>query len=130
MEEDIYGDGSDMCTLLAQTGCDLEVGYQDNSGDKQEVHPDGSHFVVRLYKHEGASLGLSINETANGDALHISSVLADGLVDSWNQKCGMDSQLRVGDRIVKINDVGGSTRINDDVLDAVQSSCGQTAQSS
>jgi hypothetical protein len=105
MEEDIYGDCTGTSAVLAHSGgdTDIEGDAPKLSNNAEDACPDGAHFEVTLCKGEMVSLGLSINQTVDGDALHISSVLADGLVYSWNAKCSKESRIHDGDRIVRVN---------------------------
>ena len=128
MEEDMYGDCSASAVLAHSGGnADQEIDVQSLLSDPEETCPDGTHFEVRLYKGGMVSLGLSVNQTADGEALHISSVLPDGLVDSWNAKCSKESQIHNGDRIVRVNAcsnfedmMGEITKIGDKILEVVR----------
>ena len=129
MEEDIYGDCSDIFEGIAHPGVDrgLQLDAKIDADDPKKANPDGTHFEVRLCKSDMVSMGLSIHETAEGDALHISSVLADGLVDSWNAKCSEDSRIHDGDRIVRINAcsnfqdmMGEIMKTGDNVLEVIR----------
>ena len=68
---------------------------------------DGAPFHVRLIKRDGVSLGMSITRALEEDALHIDSVLENGLVEFWNQQREEEHRVRAGDRIVSVNAAEG-----------------------
>ena len=108
MDEDLYGDGLDIGSAFAHSGGDAFPEYEEpeESSSIGDAIPDGTHFEISICKHVFVSVGLSINETSEGDTLHIESVITSGLVDVWNQTCNEDLVVRRGDRILRVNVVG------------------------
>jgi hypothetical protein len=92
---------------------DMDVKAVAPAEYQQEAKPNGqrnfiaSEFTVKLRKPVGASLGVEV-DSLDGATKQICKI-TDGLVKQYNDQCTDDKRVQLGDFLVTINGVKGST---------------------
>ena len=105
-EED--GDSSGLTSAAASDVIDWAGDAKVAGIDSAEDAARESSFEVRLFKRDGASLGLALDIMSDG--LLVSWVGDQGLADTWNRMCARESQLSEGDKIIACNSIALQTQ--------------------